>query len=178
MAVTLKTERLTLRPQDERDIDANIAGLNDFEVARYLTVVPHPYTLDDARDWIGRQRPIEIGHAVFAIDLPGHGMIGAVTLLDQLGYWLDRRHHCHGYATEASAALLDWHFAARPDDVVHSGIHVGNTASWRVQEKLGFVEAAPRRMKFALSQNREIEHIATTLTRAGFEAARRHLRSA
>jgi RimJ/RimL family protein N-acetyltransferase len=176
MDVTLRTERLTLRPQDEADIDANIAGLNDFEVSRYLTVVPYPYTLADAREWIGKQQPITIGHAVFALDLPGHGMIGAVTLVDQLGYWLDRRHHGNGYVTEASEALLDWHFAARPDDIVHSGIHAGNAASWRVQQKLGFVDTGKREMKFARSQNREIEHIATTLTRADFEAARRHLR--
>jgi RimJ/RimL family protein N-acetyltransferase len=176
MALTLTTARLTLRPQVPADIPAITAGLNDFEVARWLTVVPYPYTLADADEWIGRQVPVGPGHAVFAIDLPGRGMIGAVTLVDQLGYWLDRRHHGHGYVTEASEALLDWHFAALPDDLVHSGIHTGNAASWSVQQKLGFVEAGPRVMRHVRPQNREVEHIATTLTRADFQAARQHLR--
>ncbi|MBK8084317.1 MAG: GNAT family N-acetyltransferase [Devosia sp.] len=177
MDVILRTPRLTLRPQGEADIDANLAGLNDYEVVRFLTVVPYPYTLADARSWIGSLRPNAVGHAVFAIDLPGHGMIGAVTLLGDLGYWLDRRYHGHGYMTEASAALLDWHFAARPDDVVRSGLHLGNTASWGVQKKLGFVDTGRREMKFCRSQNREVEHMATTLTRADFEMARPRQRS-
>jgi RimJ/RimL family protein N-acetyltransferase len=176
MDVTLRTPRLLLRPQGHGDIDAIIAGLNDWEVCRNLTVVPFPYTLADAETWIGRQVPPVTGHAVFAIELPGTGMIGAVTLVNELGYWLNRRQHGNGYVTEAAEALLDWHFAARPDDVVPSGIHAGNAASWRVQCKLGFVETGYRDMRLSRSQGREVEHIATSVTRPQFEAARAHLR--
>lgn len=176
MDVTIRTPRLLLRPQGSGDSEAIMAGLNDWEVVRYLTVVPFPYTRADAEEWIGLQVPPEPGHAVFAIDLPGTGMIGAVTLVNELGYWLDRRHHGHGYMTEAAEALLDWHFAVRPDDVVPSGIHAGNTASWAVQRKLGFVETGYRDMRPSRSQGREVEHIATSVTRAQFEAARAALR--
>jgi RimJ/RimL family protein N-acetyltransferase len=170
--VILSTSRLTLRPQGRGDIQAIITGLNDWEVCRNLTVVPFPYTLADAEAWIGLQVPPVPGHAVFAIELPGSGMIGAVTLVNELGYWLDRHHHGNGYVTEAAEALLDWHFSARPDDVVPSGIHAGNTASWRVQCKLGFVETGYRDMRLSRSQGREVEHIATSVTRRPFEAAR------
>jgi len=170
--VILSTSRLTLRPQERGDIQAIITGLNDWEVCRNLTVVPFPYTLADAEAWIGLQVPPVPGHAVFAIELPGSGMIGAVTLVNELGYWLDRHHHGNGYVTEAAEALLDWHFSARPDDVVPSGIHAGNAASWRVQCKLGFVETGYRDMRLSRSQGREVEHIATSVTRRQFEAAR------
>ena len=40
----LRSERLTLRPQREDDVDAIVAGLNDYEVARWLTVVPSSHT--------------------------------------------------------------------------------------------------------------------------------------
>lgn len=176
MDVTIQTPRLLLRPQGRGDVEAIIAGLNDWEVVRNLTVVPYPYTPADAEEWIGMQVPPVPGHAVFAIDLPGAGMIGAVTLVKELGYWLERRHHGKGYMTEAAEALLDWHFAAKPGDVVPSGIHAGNAASWNVQRKLGFIETGYRDMRVSRSQGREVEHIATSVTRPQFEAARQALR--
>jgi RimJ/RimL family protein N-acetyltransferase len=170
MDVSLTTERLILRPQVEADIGALMRGLNDYEVTRFLTVVPYPYRQEDAEIWIAMQAPPTPGQAIFAIDLPGEGMIGAVSIEDELGYWLDRRFHGHGYMTEASAALLSWHFAALPDDIVHSGAHVGNHASLNVQRKLGFINAGTS-MRHVRSQNREIEHVETILARSDFEAA-------
>ncbi|ODT26055.1 MAG: hypothetical protein ABS35_11430 [Kaistia sp. SCN 65-12] len=172
----LRTERLLLRPQRETDVDAIVAGLNDYEVTRWLVVVPHPYTPADAREWIARQQPAEPAAAHFAVDLPGTGLIGVVGIGPGLGYWLDRRHHGNGYMTEASTALLDWHFAAMPDSVLQSGVLVGNQASLNVQKKLGFADTGIRDMRFVRSQGREIEHINTSLVRSGYEAARRRLR--
>ena len=59
-----------------------------------------------------------------------------------------------------------------PDDVVSSGYHIGNAASAAVQRKLGFVETGERDTRFVRSQQREVEHIGTSLTRAQFEASR------
>lgn len=168
MDVELRTPRLLLRPQRETDIPAIMAGLNDWDVVRWLTVVPYPYTRADADEWMGRQTPPVPGHAHFAIDLPGAGMIGVVTLDSELGYWLDRSQHGHGYMTEACGTLLDWHFAARPDDVIPSGYHAGNAASAAVQRKLGLVETGYRDMRPVRSQQREVEHIGTSLSRAQF----------
>jgi RimJ/RimL family protein N-acetyltransferase len=173
----LRTERLLLRPQREDDVAAIIAGLNDYEVTRYLTVVPFPYTEADAREWVERQKPAVPGEAHFAIELPGEGMIGGVGIAAELGYWLNRSYHGRGYMTEASAAVLDWHFAALPDDLVHSGAHVGNTASLNVQRKLGFIDTGAPSMRLVRSQNRDIEHVETTLIRADYAAARRRLRA-
>lgn len=171
MDVELATPRLRLRPQHASDIPAIIDGLNDWEVVRWLTVVPHPYTQADAEEWIGRQTTPTPGHAHFAIELGGNGLIGVVTLDSELGYWMQRRHQGHGYMTEACAALLEWHFTARPDDRVTSGYHVGNAASAAVQRKLGFVASGARDMRFVRSQGQEVEHIVTSLTRTRFEAS-------
>jgi RimJ/RimL family protein N-acetyltransferase len=171
MDVELATDRLRLRPQRTDDIPAIVAGLNDWEVARWLTVVPYPYTRADAEDWLGRQEPPVPGQAHFVIELAGSGPIGVASLDDGLGYWLARAQHGNGYMTEACTALLEWHFTARPDDTVPSGYHVGNAASAAVQRKLGFVETGARDMRFVRSQQREVEHIGTRLTRALFEAA-------
>ena len=172
MDVAIHTPRLLLRPQVEADIPAIVSGLNDWEVARWLTVVPFPYTRADGEEWIARQKPPVPGAAHFAIDLPGHGLIGVVTIDNELGYWLDRSAHGNGYMTEACVALLEWHFAALPDDIVPSGYHAGNAASAVVQRNLGFVESGRREMRFVRSQQREVEHIDTTLTWAQFGASR------
>jgi len=176
MDLTIRTSRLLLRPQVESDIPAIVAGLNDYGVTGYLTVVPYPYTDADATAWIAMQQPARPGAAQFAIDLPGTGLIGVVGIGKELGYWLGRRHHGHGYMTEASEALLDWHFALLPHSVVPSGAHVGNEASLRVQKKLGFVDTGVRDKRFVASQRREVEHVNTSLVRADFEAARKSLR--
>lgn len=172
----LRTERLLLRPLRDDDAGDIVAALSDFEVTRYLTVVPFPYEEADARAWIGMQQPAVPGEAHFAIELPGEGMVGAVGIAKELGYWLNRRYHGRGIMTEASIGLLDWHFSVLPDDLVHSGAHIGNTASLGVQNKLGFIDAGMPSRRFVRSQNREIEHVETTLVRADYLAARRRLR--
>lgn len=176
MELELQSERLRLRSIRETDAPAIVEALSDYEVTRYLTVVPFPYAEADALAWVGMQQPAVPGAAHFAIELPGAGMIGAVGIADELGYWLNRRYHGRGIMTEASMAVLDWHFSVLPDDLVHSGAHVGNTASLGVQNKLGFVDTGTPSRRFVRSQNREIEHIETTLTRADYLAARRRLR--
>jgi RimJ/RimL family protein N-acetyltransferase len=173
----LRSERLILRPMRETDAVAIVTALSDYEVTRYLTVVPFPYVEADALEWIGMQRPAVPGEAHFAIELPGTGMIGAVSVSPGLGYWLSRRHHGNGYMTETCAALLDWHFAALPGSVLQSGVLAGNRPSLHVQKKLGFADTGMRDMRFVRSQGREVEHVNTTLIRADYEAARRRLRA-
>jgi RimJ/RimL family protein N-acetyltransferase len=176
MDVRLHSERLVLRPQTEADIPAIVAGLNDFEVVRHLTRVPYPYSEDDARAWLGKLQPPRPGAAHFAIEFEGK-MVGVIGLENELGYWLDRRFHGRGLMTEACVALLDWHFATYPGDLVPSGAHAENTASLNVQRKLGFVQWPGTHLRFVRSQGREVPHVPTTLSRTDYEAAKPHLRT-
>jgi len=177
MDVSLRTDRIVLRPLNLGDVPAIVSGLNDFEVTRYLTRVPYPYTEADAHEWIGMLKPPVPGAAHFAIELDSQGLVGVVGIENELGYWLDRRVHGRGLMTEACAALLGWHFDAHPGDLVPSGAHAGNEASLKVQRKLGFVQWPGHQMRFVRSQGRDIPHIPTTLSRVDFEAARSRLRS-
>ena len=177
MDVTLTTKRLILRRPTEADIPAVVAGFNDYEIVRYLTRVQYPYTEADARAWLATRQPPRPTNAHFGIELPGEGMIGFVSLQSELGFWLARPCHGRGLMTEACTALLDWHFDALPDDIVQSGAHVGNTASLKVQQKLGFVEWPGTELRFALSHGRDVPHIRTTLSRVDYEAAKSGLKS-
>lgn len=129
----LRTERLTLRPLQAADEAALVVAINDWEVVRWLAVVPFPYGAADFHDFLPKAEPGD----TWAIE-DGEGVAGVIGNSDELGYWLARRCWGRGYATEAARAVLAAHFAnpgARP---VASAYHEGNDRSRNVLTKLGF----------------------------------------
>ena len=52
MKNVIKTKRLWLRPLEASDGEALSPAINDFEVSKWLAVVPFPYRLEDARIFI------------------------------------------------------------------------------------------------------------------------------
>ena len=142
----LTTERLVLKPATGSDTHALVEHLNDFEVVRWLSNIPHPYTLADAEAWI------EIVAAAARNDVPdfrlsvflGDALIGGVGLVPrednvyELGYWLARAFWGRGIATEAGAGLLRHGQRTLPEAKFVAHCMQGNTASANVLEKLGF----------------------------------------
>lgn len=108
--------------------------LNDFEISRWLTRVPYPYTLADAETFIEHFGHDPDVRAVFAPE----GFAGMVGLDPDLGYWLGRQFWRRGYAFAASRKMLARHFISREAEGVTSGHFDGNTRSARVLERLGF----------------------------------------
>ena len=102
-------------------------------------------------------------------------MIGGIGLtgLDaerEFGYWLGSAHWGQGLATEAANAFLAYCFERLGAETIRSGVFVGNDASLRVQEKLGFVRTG-RRTVHCLARAADMEHIDTILTRERFAVA-------
>ena len=56
----LHTDRLLLRRPDERDIPAIVDIAGDWEVARRLARMPHPYTISNARFFLDVVVPSEL----------------------------------------------------------------------------------------------------------------------
>lgn len=160
----LATERLTLIPQADADPEELVAGLNDFEVSRWLGRVPYPYTLADAHKFIARCR--EVPAPTWCITRDGH-LVGGVGLDAHLGYWVARPHWGQGYATEAGRAVLAAHFADPATGHVESSYFLGNQSSKRVLEKLGFRDDGPRDIA-SVSQGQDMPGRRMVLTRAGF----------
>ncbi len=106
MSLEIKTDRLLLRPLALADAPALVPLIGDYEVARWLTVVPHPYTLADGETFV---REIA-GPWDRAITLAGE-LIGVVGISGGLGYWLGRPFWGHGYMSEAAAALVEAWFS-------------------------------------------------------------------
>lgn len=142
----LVTERLVLRAPHEEDVTA-IANLADnFRVAEMLRRMPHPYTRQNAEDFVRRAKAGEIGKCVYSITLANTGaFIGCCGIHDQahgggleIGYWLGEPYWGEGYATEAAHALIDVAFRSTQIERLHVACRVKNLQSRRVIHKCGF----------------------------------------
>lgn len=145
-APILHTERLLLRKPGADDIGSIIAIAGDWEVARRLARVPHPYTEEDARYFLNVIVP---GETVWAITLRSSGaVVGMVGLtpsgeagIAELGYYVDQGHWGRGIATEAAGSVVAYGFEGLKLQVITSGHFLDNPASGRVLVKLGFIES-------------------------------------
>lgn len=132
----LRTDRLILRPPNPDDAAKIQAAANDIEVSRWLTHVPHPYDLADAKAYLARVRAGDMGSTYVIAD--AHGFVGTIGLYKELGYWLARSAWGRGYASEAARAVLRAHFRDPDAAAVGSSYFAGNVRSARVLQKLGF----------------------------------------
>lgn len=138
MTDQLTTERLTLRVPRMEDAAAITSLVGDLDVSRWLTRVPHPYTLADARHFISQFEGRR--HNTFVICV-GDQIVGCIGTESDLGYWLGKNHWGRGYASEAAQAVVQRHFhQGHPE--LQSGHFVENLASRHVLGKLGFVRTS------------------------------------
>ncbi len=159
----LATDRLRLRRPEPRDVAAIARICGEWEVARWLARVPHPYGEGDARFFIDHVVPAEW---VWAITLAGDDtLVGTVGLMPhpdrpsaELGYWLGPALWGQGIATEAGRAVVAFAFDTLGVDELTSGHAVGNVASGRVLAKLGFVETH-RAMQPSLAAGGEVPSV-------------------
>jgi RimJ/RimL family protein N-acetyltransferase len=137
----LKTERLTLRAPRLRDARAIARFAGDRRIAENTARLPHPYTIDDAEEFIAAVNR-EDNDTTFVIILDG-ALIGACGLeargsSAEIGYWLGAPFWGRGYATEAVRAAIDHAFGEPHYATLEAGARVSNPASRRVLEKCGF----------------------------------------
>ncbi len=152
---TLKTQRLTLRGftlKDAPDVK-RLAG--EWEVARTLLSVPHPYEDGIAEEWIsGHCSAFERGEGVnFAIDLrEREELCGSIGLIinshdanAELGYWIGVPYWGQGYATEAAREVVRYGFEQLWLHRIYAAHFGNNPASGRVLRKIGMTYEGTRR---------------------------------
>lgn len=178
----LRTERLLLRPLRPDDAAPLFALFNNWNVIRFLSAPPWPYTPTDSRlfvDGVVARSP-ELNEEVLAITCDGAfiGLIGvrlreANTLQrgagPNIGYWIGEPFWGHGFMTEAVLAVVRYLFEQTQTDTVYCGAFTENVASLRVQEKAGFVRDGETTL-FSRPRGGELPHVNTVLTRARFQA--------
>ena len=152
---TLKTERLILRGftlKDAPDVQ-RLAG--EWEVARTLLSVPHPYEDGVAEEWISEHASVfERGEGVnFAVVLREKGeLCGSISLMinprdanAELGYWIGLPYWGRGYATEAAREVVRYGFEQLWLHRIYAAHFGNNPASGRVLRKIGMAYEGTRR---------------------------------
>ena len=163
----LLSERLVLRAPHEEDIDALAHLANNANIATMVSRMPHPYTANDAADFVRRTNLGEIGKCVYAITKAENGAFlgccGVEPAADpatvEIGYWLGEPHWNRGYTTEAAHALIDMVFRTRETvDRIDARCRVTNVASRRVLQKCGFqFQGSGLAVSLALASNVPVE---------------------
>jgi RimJ/RimL family protein N-acetyltransferase len=135
---------VALAPPTLADVERITDLCQDETVSRWTTI-PTPYNRRDALFFIGqivdtgwadattatwgiRSADDSVLHGMVSIELGGDG---------EIGFWMGRHARGRGWTTRASQLAVDAAFAHGLDHVRWKAI-VGNTASRRVAEKLGF----------------------------------------
>jgi RimJ/RimL family protein N-acetyltransferase len=139
----LITQRLHLRCPVEADAPTIVAIAGDWDVARRLGRVPHPYTKEHFRFFIEHVVPSEPTWAM--VSRRSGELVGVISLIPhdgirsaELGYYVGRPHWGQGFATEAAQAIVRMGFEVWGYSKLTSRYHTDNPASGRVLTKLGF----------------------------------------
>ena len=151
--VVIETARLRLRPYKDDDLRALVAWAGDWEVASWLTNLPHPYGDELGRNWIahvrrdhasGRPRSFAVARKD-GDDLIGNCGLDGV-LRDgggngdaALGYWFGRPYWGQGYASEAARAVIGYGFDVLGLDAIQASAHPENVASQKILLACGLV---------------------------------------
>lgn len=166
MAQFIQTERLLVRKPVLSDAKACAVSLNDLSVSKWLGMVPHPYLVTDAEEFITE----------YATDFPKAGfifsdgtLVGGIGIDSELGYWLAPPAWGLGFATEAATGMLDYYFKTTDVQAVLSSYHEGNARSQNVLNKLGFKPSKTRK-NTPKSTGVEVTLFEVSLSRADWEA--------
>lgn len=170
------TQRLILREPTLTDTPVFVAILGDYEVAKNLAQVPHPFTQEHYRDAMrayAQERQNGASYR-FAVTRAMDGALIGSCAVDRVaggvwdfGYWYGRQYWGQGYATEAGRPVLRFAFDDLGAEMLVAHWHFDNPASGHVLEKLGFAAAGPAQRNCA-ARGREVASTRVQLTKAQF----------
>jgi RimJ/RimL family protein N-acetyltransferase len=177
----IATKRLLLRPLRHTDTLPLFALFNNWNVVRFLSSPPWPYTLADAEWFVNAAvaHASELDEEVRAIT-DGDALIGVISVRlrdanplqrgpgPNIGYWIGEPFWGRGFMTETVHAFVQHLFKLSAADAIYSGAFAENMASLRVQEKAGFVRDGHTTLT-SKPRGGDFPHVNTVLTRASFE---------
>jgi RimJ/RimL family protein N-acetyltransferase len=146
-SVEIRTERLILRQWGLEDAERLTAACQDPEIARWIPVIPSPYTELDAHSYIGHARENwNRGEAynLAILEAESGDLAGSIAVrlgrfnTGHYGYWIAAGARGRGIATEALNALCRWGVDTLHLRRLELLTDPDNLASQRVAEKVGF----------------------------------------
>jgi RimJ/RimL family protein N-acetyltransferase len=119
-----------------------VAGCNDAEISYWIPLIPHPYTEEDAREFVsGDVAPADyrLAITVAAAVVGGIGMgLNSNEYRGTVGYWVARDARGHGTCTRAVRLLARHGLEELGLQRIDLITDPDNVASQRVAEKVGF----------------------------------------
>lgn len=164
----LKTKRLILRKPKLNDWKDLVEGIGEYDVAKMLVKVPHPYSRKDAevyiRKVIKRWKKKDNNDYSFFIELKSEKkVIGAITIriidpiskVGETGSWINKKYWRNGYMTETKIAVNDFAFNKLKLKRLESPVFKDNKASNATQLKMGYkLEGMRRKSKISLASGK------------------------
>lgn len=167
-----KLTTCTVRPWRRGDEASLVANANNYQIWRNVRDrFPYPYTLDDARDWVGlASRESPPSNFAIAVDEKAVGGIGLIFRDDinrcraEIGYWLGEAYWGRGVVTESVRAVTAWAFDTFDLASIYAGVLEWNPASMRVLEKAGYTFEA-RLRKAMIKENLVMDEFIYSITK-------------
>jgi ribosomal-protein-alanine N-acetyltransferase len=172
----LETERLLLRTPKMDDVSSIASLIGEWEVAKNLGRVPHPYSEADAQAYVVKTEEARAKGEAFNFVITrksDSALMGAcgVQLREsgnfEFGYWLGKPFWKNGYATESTLRLVSFGFRELNIDRLVAGWFHDNPASGRVLAKLG-CEPSGAEQRNCLARGHTVYCHIVTLTRESF----------
>lgn len=147
----LKTKRLILREPKKSDWKDLVEGVGEYDVAKMLLKVPHPYKKKDAgifiKGLLKRWKDKIKSDYTFFIELKSEKkVIGAIGIhrinnfskTGTTGSWINKKYWRNGFMTEAKIAVNDFAFNKLKLRKLNSDVFTENKASNATQKKMGY----------------------------------------
>lgn len=123
--------------------------LKDLEQTKYMYVIPHPYTLEDGKNFVEYLKSIRDNQKEYELGIflkENDQFLGAMSLHDinlefqtaSIGYWVAKEHWRKGIATEAARVLLRFGFEELGLNRIYAELQKENVASLTLLVRLGF----------------------------------------
>jgi RimJ/RimL family protein N-acetyltransferase len=158
------------------------ALFNNWNVIRLLSSPPWPYRLTDAQAFVrgSVEHAPGFDEELLAITRDD-ALIGAIGVRmrqantqqrgpgPNVGYWLGEKSWGQGFMSEAVAAFVRLLFNTLDCDTIYCGAFAENTASLRIQEKIGFLRDGTSTL-FSNPRGADFPHVNTALTRDRYRA--------
>jgi len=144
MQLTLSKSTIrSLRPTDAASLTRHVGT---YSVARNMSAIPHPYSLNDADEWIAKAsgRTPETHFAIvveeeaiggIGVEIGDSGRLAVSEHCAEIGYWLGESFWGRGIMSEAVVALTEWAFTDLGLVRRHAAVYARNPASARVLAK-------------------------------------------
>jgi RimJ/RimL family protein N-acetyltransferase len=164
-----------LRPWRRDDVPAIAEACRDQEIARWLDLVPQPYSESDARAYVDNCREGWRGGlgATFAVtDSRDEDVLGSIGLrltdpidaVAEVGYWVKSAARGRGVASRALLLVSDWALTVGGVQRLQLRADELNEPSKRVAERAGFTrEGLLRSSHYNPRQGRRVDFVLYSL---------------